>query len=172
MRTRTKVMQTVVLRVICCAFLIVAAIASTAPLSSHAGKLVPFRASFDTVFQLNSPPPILNVTVQGEGIGLHVGKSSTFTTNQVTNVITGASTANYTVIAANGDTLSFEDDFITLPTSTGVTFEGTYTIIGGIGRFSGATGSGTVTGSADFTGANVGVGQFTFDGTISSPGSK
>ena len=104
MRTRTRVMQRVVLRVLCCALLIVAAIASTAPLSSHAGKLVPFRASFDTVFQLNSPPPILNITVQGDGIGSHVGKSRTLTTNQVTNVITGDSTATYTVIAANGDT--------------------------------------------------------------------
>jgi hypothetical protein len=52
-----------------------------------------------------------------------------------------------------------------------VTFEGTYEVTGGTGRFAGATGSGMLIGSAVFTGPNNGVGSFTVTGTISSPGS-
>jgi hypothetical protein len=144
---------------------------AAAPVSARPKGQVPFTASFDTQFQINSPPPILHLTVQGEGRASHMGSSETFTNNQVVNVMTGASTATYTVIAANGDTVVFDDVFTTAPTSDGVTFAGTYTIVGGTGRFAGATGSGSVTGSAQFTGPDVGVGEFTFVGTISSPGS-
>jgi hypothetical protein len=53
-----------------------------------------------------------------------------------------------------------------------VTFSGTYNVIGGTGRFAGATGQGAVTGSAQFTGEGIGVGDFALDGTISSPGNR
>jgi hypothetical protein len=156
-------------RVLCVGLLVVGTAAAS--LSARPNGQVPFTASFDTTFQVNSPPPILQLTVQGEGRASHMGSSETLTTNQVVNVITGASTATYTVIAANGDTVVFEDVFTTAPTSNGVTFSGSYTIVGGTGRFAGATGSGSLRGSAQFTGPDSGVGEYSFDGTISAPGS-
>src|SRR5436190_1301734 len=172
MRTRTQIRRSSLFPALCCALLLmVSVLAAAAPQPSRAKGEVPFRASFDTEFQVTSGPPILNITVQGDGNGLHIGKSKTFTTNQVVNLVTGTATATYTVIAANGDTVVFQDEFNVVPTSNGVTFEGTYEIIGGTGRFSGATGHGVLTGSAVFTGPNTGVGEFTFEGFISSPGS-
>ena len=50
-----------------------------------------------------------------------------------------------------------------------VTFEGTYTVTGGTGRFYGATGSGDLAGSAIATGPNTAIGSFSVAGTI-SPG--
>jgi hypothetical protein len=158
-------------RVFCCALVLVVGIATAAPLSFASGGEVPFRASFDTQFQVNSGAPLLNITVQGEGQALHMGESETFTNNEIVNLMTGAGTATYTVIAANGDTVVFDSTFDVLPTSTGVTFEGTYEIVGGTGRFSGATGRGRLIGSAVFTGPDIGVGEFSWEGTISSHGS-
>ena len=171
MSTLNRITRSNFLRVLCTALLMVSAIATAAPLSPKSAGTVPFRASFDTQFQVNSGPPILHITVQGQGNALHMGRSETFTTNQVVDVTTGASSATYTVIAANGDTVVFQDVFTTTSTSDGATFAGTYTIVGGTGRFSGATGSGALDGSAVFTGQNVGVGEFTFNGNISSPAS-
>ena len=171
MRSMTKVTNRSRSRVLCCALLMAAGMATAAPLSFASSEEVPLRASFDTQFQVNSGPPILNITVQGEGHTLHMGKSETFTNNEVVNLITGAGTATFTVIAANRDTVVFQSEFNVVPTSTGVTFEGTYEIIGGTGRFSGATGLGRLIGSAVFTGPDIGVGEFTFEGTISSAGS-
>jgi hypothetical protein len=48
-----------------------------------------------------------------------------------------------------------------------VTFEGTYVVTGGTGRFAGVTGIGSASGSATFTGMSNGFGSFAVDGTIS-----
>jgi hypothetical protein len=170
MKTLTRFTRSPLSRVLCSALLMVLAIATAAPMSSKSGGTVPFRASFVTQFQVNSPPPILLITVQGQGNALHMGRSETFTTNQVVDQ-NGVASATYYVIAANGDTVAFQSEFTSAPTSNGVTFEGTYTILGGTGRFSGATGSGALDGSAVFTGQTFGVGEFTFEGAISSSGS-
>ena len=50
-----------------------------------------------------------------------------------------------------------------------VIFKGTYTVVGGTGRFAGASGSGSLEGNATFTSPAGGVGEFTLSGTISSP---
>ena len=172
MKTLNRITRSPLLRMLCPALLMVSAIAAAAPLSSRSAGTVPFRASFGTQFQVNSAQgPILHIAVQGQGNALHMGRSQTFTTNQIVDLTTGATTATYTVVAANGDTAVFQDVFTATQTSGGVTFEGTYTIVGGSGRFSGATGSGALDGSAVFTGQNVGVGEFTFNGNISSPAS-
>ena len=163
----TKVTQSTSSRGLCCALLMVAGMATATPLSFTSSGEVPFRASFDTQFQVNSAPPILDITVQGEGRALHMGTSKTFTTNEVVNISTGAGTATFTIITANGDTVVFESEFSVVPTNTGVTFDGTYEIVGGTGRFRGATGQGSLTGSAVFTGPTVGVGEFVYEGTIS-----
>ena len=81
-------------------------------------------------------------------------------TLQITNAIV------YT--AANGDELFA--NFIgigqfTSPAS--VSFSGTETYDGGTGRFSDASGSAAIVGTAQFTSAIGGVGEFTGNGTIS-----
>jgi hypothetical protein len=123
------------------------AFVAAAPLSAAKGGQVPFHATFDTVFQSNIEYPLIHVTVQGTGEAEHLGRTSTFTTDQTGDLVANQTTATYTLIAA------------------------TYTVIHGTGRFAGASGNGTLVGSAQFTGPTSGVGEFTLDGTISSPGS-
>ena len=158
-------------RRICSTFVMTAFFATAVPLSAARGGDIPFRVSLDTVFQSSSGFPVIDITVQGEGQVQHLGNSATFSTNEHVNLITGNATATFTLVAANGDTVVFESVFGTVPVPGGVTFEGTYTVVGGTGRFTGSTGHGALTGSAQFTGPNNGVGEFTLDGTISSPGS-
>jgi hypothetical protein len=153
-----------------------AAAAVTATSLSAEPKQIPFQASFDAEFQSTVAFPIVHVTVQGTGQAQLMGRSKAVTENELVNLITGAGTATFTLTGANGDTLVLEDTFETTPPDAGgaFTFGGTYEVVGGTGRFAGATGSGTVTGSAQFTGpaADAGVAEFTFDGTVSSPGRK
>jgi hypothetical protein len=141
--------------------------------AAQVDKQVPFRAAFTTEFESDVIFPIAHINVIGEGKATHLGKATTVTTDQEVNLITGQSSATYTFTAANGDTVVLEEEFQSIVDDTGtrVTFEGTYEVTGGTGRFAGATGSGTLIGSAVFTGPNNGVGSFTLTGTISSPGS-
>jgi hypothetical protein len=142
-----------------------------APQPSIAGDQVPFRADFNTVFESTVNFPIVSVHVTGDGEATHLGRTAIETTDQVVNLLTGAATATYHFTAANGDEVVVELDFLALPTPTGFTLTGTWAISGGTGRFTNASGSGTIEGRADFTGPTGGVGQFTMIGTISSPGS-
>jgi hypothetical protein len=142
-----------------------------APQPTIAKDQVPFRADFNTVFESTLNFPIISVHVTGDGEATHLGRTAIETTDQMGNVITGATTAIYHFTAANGDEVVAEFDFVALPTPTGFTFTGTWEITGGTGRFTNASGSGTLEGQADFTGPTGGVGQFTMFGTISSPGS-
>ena len=114
--------------------------------------------------------PFLYITVEGQGNVSHMGLTSAFTDNQVANLITGSTTATYTLTAANGDTVVLEMSFQGTQVPGGFTFAGDYTVTGGTGRFYGATGGGVLAGSAFFTGPNNGVGSFSVGGTISQPG--
>jgi hypothetical protein len=160
-------------RIMCLALSLMAVAAL--PLRSQAAqadKQVPFSAAFTTEFESVVMFPIAHITVIGEGVARHLGKATTFTTNQEVDLNTGLSSATYTFTAANGDTVVLEEEFqSTFLDQTRVMFDGTYQVTGGTGRFAGATGSGRLTGSAVFTGPNNGVGSFTLTGTISSPGS-
>ena len=70
--------------------------------------------------------------------------------------------------AANGDELFANAVAIgTFTTPTSVSFSGTETYVGGTGRFANASGSATLNGTADFTSATGGVGQYTTQGTVS-----
>jgi hypothetical protein len=138
---------------------------------AQADKQVPFRAAFTTEFESVVEFPIAHIAVIGEGKATHLGKATAVTTDQAVNLTTGDTSATYTFTAANGDTVVLEMEFDTAFLPGGVTFDGTYTVMEGTGRFAGATGSGTLIGSAAFTGPSNGVGSFTVEGTISSPGS-
>jgi hypothetical protein len=86
-------------------------------------------------------------------------------------VVTGHQTATSTLTAANGDELVLEIvgsvQFTGGPTDL-VIFTGTWQVDSGTGRFAGASGSGTYTGSATIP---VG-GTLTLTGTISRPGRR
>ena len=151
--------------------LLVAVTLAFAPQQARADEQVPFRAAFTTEFESVVEFPIVHVMVIGHGTATHLGKATAVTTNQAVNLITGAATATYTLTAANGDTVVLEMEFEVTFLPDGVEFEGIYTVTGGTGRFAGATGGGTMSGSATFTGPSNGVGSFTVVGTISSPGS-
>jgi hypothetical protein len=152
-------------------FTVLAAVALVfAPQPASAKRQVPFRASFDTVFESTVNFPIVSVHVTGDGKATHLGRTTIETTDQVVNLLTGTATATYHFTAANGDEVVVEFDFLALPTPTGFTLAGNWEITGGTGRFTNASGSGTLEGRADFTSATGGVGHFTMTGTISRRG--
>ena len=133
---------------------------------------MPFRAAFSTEVEIEFVYPFFYISVTGQGNASHLGATTAVTDNQIVNVNTTAcATATYTLTGANGDTVVLEMIFQTtfLPNNA-VTFEGTYTVTGGTGRFYGATGSGDLAGSAFVTGPNTAIGSFSVAGTISSPG--
>src|SRR5688572_19379907 len=141
--------------------------------SVSAKDTVPFRASFTTAFSSALAFPLIHVTVDGEGQASHMGRTRASTTNQIVNLLAGTGTATYTLTAANGDTVIVDMTVTTeFPSATHVTFAGPYVVIGGTGRFAGATGSGWISGSATFTGPSDGVGAFALDGVISSRGAN
>jgi hypothetical protein len=154
-----------------CLTLLAAVTLVFAPQPATAKDQVPFSAAFNTMFESTLNFPIISVHVTGNGEATHLGRTATETTDQEGNLLTGATTATYHFTAANGDEVVAELDFVALPTQTGFTFTGTWEITGGTGRFTNASGSGTIEGRADFTGPTSGVGQFSMIGTISSPGS-
>jgi hypothetical protein len=135
---------------------------------ASASHQVPFRASFSTEVEIAFVYPFFYISVTGQGNASHMGATTAVTHNQVVNVIDGSATATYTLTGANGDTVVLEMIFQTtfLPNNA-VTFEGSYTVTGGTGRFDGATGAGVLAGSAIATGPNTGIGSFSVAGTIS-----
>ena len=99
-----------------------------------------------------------------------MGTTTAFTDDQVSNLIDGSGSATYTLTAKNGDTLVLA--LVVQPGGTinvegGVLFSGSYTITGGTGRFSGATGSGIFGGTGLFLTETDGIGAFAVVGTIS-----
>lgn len=156
-----------------CLALLAAFTLAFAPQSARADDQVPFRAAFITTFESELNLPIARISVTGHGDAVRMGATTAVTTDQEVNLITGEATATYTLTAANGDTvvlvLEFQTTFVS---QIEVTFAGSYIVAGGTGRFAGATGSGSLTGSAKFDGPSSGVGEFTVAGTVSSPGSS
>ena len=137
-----------------------------------AGKQVPFSGFYSGTISIASDgTPIFN----GTGVATHLGKG----TNEGHVMFTGASAScvggipndNYeTLTAANGDSLTLvsHDVACPIPNRDGW-YHGTghWQVTGGTGRFSGATGEGTVDGFAHI----VPGGRFEiqFTGTISAP---
>jgi hypothetical protein len=142
-----------------------------APRPTHAGSQVPFNAGFSGEFTTEfMPPSSLHVLVTGLGNATHLGATSAVSTDELVNLEDNSGTATFTLTGANGDTVVVWLTFQLSVVPGGFTSAAEYTVIGGTGRFDGATGSGLGAASGMFTGPTTGVGSFTLSGTISSPG--
>jgi hypothetical protein len=136
--------------------------------AAYAATMVPFRGSYSGSADWNNGAPLFS----GTGISSHLGKGTNegyvvFTTAPV-SCAGGVPNDNYeTLTAANGDSLAIVSHDVGCPIGPGE-YHGTghWEVLGGTGRFSGATGQGTLDGHADF---NHGVFSFLLIGTISAP---
>ena len=145
-----------------------------APQSTRASGEKPFHANFITQVETVLEFPFLHVTVNSRGKATYMGRTTAFTDDQLVNVIDGSGSATYTLTGANGDTLVVALVVPiggTINVDGGVIFSGSYTIVGGTGRFNGATGSGVFGGTGLFLTETDGIGAFAVVGTISSPDS-
>jgi hypothetical protein len=135
-----------------------------------AEKQVPFKGNLDgVVTRTPLDPPFAAVLVEATGTATHLGHFA-LEIPHVVNIVTRTAAGSYQFTAANGDTVYAEFTGQATPTETpGVLYiEETATIVGGTGRFTGATGSFTAERWYD-TAAGTTFGDF--EGSISSPGS-
>jgi hypothetical protein len=148
------------------ALAVVAILGLTGPVA--AGEQVPFKGSFEGDVTVRPAPPLLSVLVDATGNATHLGQF-TLDIPHFVNPANGTAIGTYEFTAANGDTLIAEFHGVATPTAMpGVLYiEETATIIGGTGRFAGATGSFLSERLYDrVAGTTIG----SFEGTISSPG--
>jgi hypothetical protein len=137
-----------------------------------AGDSVPFHAVFDTVPVPTGScgPGCIALEIGGTGQATHMGRTEIAGPSQVV-VPLGQQTGVSTLTAANGDsiviafagTVTFEGPS---PTDR-VNFEGQWDVITGTGRFEGASGAGTYSGTA--AGPS---GELLLTGRLSNPGAN
>lgn len=163
-----------------CLILLLAGCSQDEPVSSNSSesnapgslpKEVPFTVHFETTFEIISttPPGVLTFEIFGTGNGTHLGKADFYSISVVDlNYVPGQQTGSLKFTGANGDYLEGSFAGTIIEEGGNVSFEGEYTFSGGTGRFSGASGSGTYAGTANLPAE---MGQVTFSGTVSSPGS-
>jgi hypothetical protein len=143
------------------------------PTSAAASTEVPFRA---TLTETSSAAPcggtLLCVTVNGIGQATHLGRTSESSSPVVDTSTSPApgcfsETRTTTLTAANGDqiTLAGPGQVCNTSPTTASTLD-TWTVTGGTGRFSGASGSGTGSAAIDTTTGNA---VSVFTGTLSVP---
>jgi hypothetical protein len=142
--------------------------------SASAGKYVPFKGSLEGSYDVTinpGPPPIGTFDDVGIGNATHLGKF-TYEFPHTVNFgsIPPMGDGLYFFTAANGDTLEAEFTGYSTPVEPGVVFVvEEATIIGGTGRFAGASGEFTVMRFVDQINRTT---EGTFDGSISSVGSN
>jgi hypothetical protein len=140
--------------------------ATAGMVSSESAQDVAFKGSLEGVVSMTPlTPPLVSVLVNATGNATQLGEF-TLAIPHTVNRVTHTAVGTYEFTAANGDTLSASFTGKATPTATpGVLYiEETATIIGGTGRFAGATGSFTCERFFD-TGAGTTTGSF--EGTIS-----
>jgi hypothetical protein len=140
-------------------------------MNDHHG-MVPFRGTYFTVVAEAGfePPSTVLLDIWGDGNASFLGKSTWYSLSYV-DVTTGAQWGSTVEVAANGDEFHYDySGGSAVDEETGLTnFWGDWTVTGGTGRFTGATGGGTYEGTADGT---QGTGQITLVGEISRPNSN
>ena len=111
--------------------------------------------------------PLLTIQIDGVCKLRHGGRATLRATQRI-DVTNGSLTNLSTYVAANGDEIhtSFAGTSTSPPGSADVTFVGEETYIGGTGRFAGASGRASVTGSATLAPDQSGVGAYQVDGWI------
>jgi hypothetical protein len=141
--------------------------------SATAEITLPFKGSYSGAVQFTGPSTAL---FTGSGISSHLGRGANEGNVTITGFITdpnigcvgGIVNTNVEVLtAANGDSLTVTSHDVGCPIGPGL-YHGTgdWTVTGGTGRFSGATGQGTLDGTN-----NLNQGRFSIQltGTISAP---
>ena len=143
------------------------------PAAAQAGQQVPFRAAWSADITISPlAPPFVAVSGLGAGQALHLGAMTAQSISETVNLETGAGIAAYRFIAANGDEVFADFAFTAIPTNPNVySIQGVWQVVGGTGRFDGATGSGAYVGEVVFSTSVDALGRFELQGTISSPGS-
>ena len=141
-------------------------------LASQARDQVPFRAEWDSNLEFIADFPLATVIGNGTDLAAHLGGIAAHSVAETVNLVTGAGSADYRFVAANGDEVFVDFVFTAIPTSATVfVVTGVWQVTGGTGRLAGAVGSGTYDGGVEFTDADSAKGHFAMQGTISSPGS-
>ena len=138
--------------------------------SAQGAGTVPFQATINTSPEqagfCGATCVVLDIT--GIGVGSHLGQVDIEGPSQI-NFATLQQIGTSTLTGADGSSIeiSFAGTFV--PTGpTDATFQGTWTVTGGTGRFNDASGGGTYDGSATVGGAGV----LNLHGTLSNPGRK
>ena len=143
-----------------------------APAAYSDPQVRPFKATLTTQETLAANPvacplSLLQGTTSGQGNASHLGKVTLSSTDCVTLGATQFTLTNgmFMLMAANGDTLVAEYSGALLPSAAypRYTLSGTYRVTGGTGRFSSATGSGSLQGTSNIT---TGQGAYVATGTI------
>jgi hypothetical protein len=146
--------------------------APTSPVSlrgaalERSGTSRPFKGSCALTFNASSfpLPPVLHQVDTGTCTLTHLGLTE-FYGEQDINVAAGTQSGWRMLTAANGDELRMTHVGTSAPAGPGlVSFVAQLTIVGGTGRFAGATGSAQAFGVANLATRSTSV---TFDGTIS-----
>jgi hypothetical protein len=158
--------RTVMRRKLVCIGLVIAAVAF-ASADAGAGANIPFKATDTFASALVGPPGTVVQTAEtGSGNATHLGHFTMVASETVDFGTLAVTNGQYTLTAANGDTVSGTYSGHIVPGLTGYLVSGPIT--DGTGRFEGATGFLVWRGTFDpvtFTGSDV------ITGTISSVGS-
>ncbi|HEX5107032.1 MAG TPA: hypothetical protein VFV95_01235 [Vicinamibacterales bacterium] len=137
--------------------------------TTYAGGTVPFHAAIDTnVAVVGGSPTTLDLVISGNGNGAHVGQLEVVGPSHV-DLVANIQTGSSTLSAADGSSFDFSFVGTVVPTgpspSDPVTFQGTWRVTSGTGRFENATGGGTYNGSAA-----IPTGVLFMNGVLSNPG--
>lgn len=145
-----------------------------------ASSEVPFHAQFVQTITFAACPTGVSATAvcftqTGVGTATHLGRvtKESLTVNTFVSPTCATFTEYTTFTAANGDSVTATQTGTGCFTSpTTATATATYVITGGTGRFLGASGSGTASTTVSAVAPGVLVGPATYDGVLSSPGSR